>query len=151
MRKITDLALKYIEIRFVLKRLIGPTPIRKGPIDRGLSVCLSVGPSMCTTGVFWKLAYYFFLIFCMKLGDHKGSKMTQPDFSEKFAFWLFCFFLVKNGPTTAFLEFSGKLSHLFWLEMVSNERTRGPLSFCENRKPLKPFSLKFYICSLIVL
>ena len=25
-------------------------------------------------------AYCFFLIFCMKLGHHKGTKVTEPDF-----------------------------------------------------------------------
>ena len=57
MRKITGLALNYIGIRFVLKRLIAPTPTRTGPIDYGLFVCVSVGPSICTTAVFRKLAY----------------------------------------------------------------------------------------------
>ena len=28
----------------------------------------------------------FFLIFCMKLGDHKYSKVTKPDFSGKISF-----------------------------------------------------------------
>ena len=25
-------------------------------------------------------AHWFFLIFCMKLGHHKGTKVTEPDF-----------------------------------------------------------------------
>ena len=29
------------------------------------------------------LAHSFFLIFCMKLGVHKGSNVTEPIFSEK--------------------------------------------------------------------
>ena len=36
--------------------------------------------------VFSELAHRFFLIFCMKLGDHKWRKVTEPDFSEKFWF-----------------------------------------------------------------
>ena len=30
------------------------------------------------------LVTQFFLIFCMKLGDYKGRKVTQPDFWKKF-------------------------------------------------------------------
>ena len=32
-----------------------------------------------------KLALRIFLISCMKLGDHKGRKVTEPDFSKKFS------------------------------------------------------------------
>ena len=36
--------------------------------------------------VFSDTALRIFLIFCMKLGDYKGRKVTQPDFWKKFLF-----------------------------------------------------------------
>ena len=45
----------------------------------GLSVGLSVGPSV---GLFLDISeavHWFFLILCMKLEHHKGTKMTEPD------------------------------------------------------------------------
>ena len=32
---------------------------------------------------FLKTAHWIFLIFCMKLGDHKVRKVTRPDFPKK--------------------------------------------------------------------
>ena len=43
------------------------------------------GQSVCDTQ-FSELVHYFFLIFCMKLSDHKRRKVTEPDFSGKFSF-----------------------------------------------------------------
>ena len=34
--------------------------------------------------VFSETVLKIFLIFCMKLGDYKGRKMTEPDFGKKF-------------------------------------------------------------------
>ena len=41
---------------------------------------------------FSETAQQVFLIFCMKLGDYKGRKVTEPDFlkngfSDVFGFW----------------------------------------------------------------
>ena len=51
--------------------------------------------------VFSELARYFFLIFCMKLGDHKCSKVTKPDFSGKISFPSFG---EKRGQKQGFLN-----------------------------------------------
>ena len=45
-----------------------------------LSVRLSVGPSARPSLNISETAHWFFLIFCMKLGYHKGTKVTEPDF-----------------------------------------------------------------------
>ena len=37
--------------------------------------------------VFSETAQRIFLIFCMKLGDYKGRKVTEPDFWKKFLIW----------------------------------------------------------------
>ena len=39
-----------------------------------------------------------FLAFCMKLGNYKGLKLTEPDFQKKLVFlqlcWAKCFFII---------------------------------------------------------
>ena len=37
--------------------------------------------------VFSEAALRIFLIFCLKLGDYKGRKVTEPDFPKKFLIW----------------------------------------------------------------
>ena len=37
--------------------------------------------------VFSEMALRIFLIFCMKSGDYKGSKLTELDFWKKFLIW----------------------------------------------------------------
>ena len=37
--------------------------------------------------VFSETALRIFLIFCIKLGDYKGRKVTEPDFWKKFLIW----------------------------------------------------------------
>ena len=43
----------------------------------------------CLVGnaVFLKTALIIFLIFCLKLGDYKGRKVTEQDFWKKFLIW----------------------------------------------------------------
>ena len=43
------------------------------------NLCLCVCPSLNIS----ETAHYFFLVFCMKLGHHKGTKVTEPDFWKK--------------------------------------------------------------------
>ena len=45
------------------------------------------GPKIGFFGLFLKLAYLFFLIFCTKLKRMVGHKMTQAVFSRKFLFF----------------------------------------------------------------
>ena len=60
--------------------------------------------------LFSELVRYFFLIFCMKLGDHKYSKVTKPDFSGKISFPSFgpkrgkkkCFLNIKENCVVTF-------------------------------------------------
>ena len=35
---------------------------------------------------FLNMDHYFFLIFCMELGDYKGVKVSSLEFSERFPF-----------------------------------------------------------------
>ena len=37
--------------------------------------------------VFSEMALRIFLIFCMKIGDYEGRKVTEPDFWKKILIW----------------------------------------------------------------
>ena len=71
-----------------------------GPIKLLLSVCQSVSLSVSqsVTAEFSVTTHRIFLIFCMKLGDHKGRKVPEPDFSEKNPI---APFMGKKGPKRA--------------------------------------------------
>ena len=55
-----------------------------GPIK---SVLLVIIGWLAGNAVFSETAVRIFIIFCMKLGDYKGRKVTQPDFRKKFMIW----------------------------------------------------------------
>ena len=71
--------------------------------------------------VFSETARRIFLIFCMKLGDYKGSKVTQPDFWKKYLIWRYSrkrlqiipksdtLIFFSKTPLTIFLVFGLKL------------------------------------------
>ena len=48
-----------------------------GPIKSMLLVIIG---SLVGNAIFSETALRIFLIFCMKLGDYKGRKVTEPDF-----------------------------------------------------------------------
>ena len=64
---------------------------------RSLQTCMSIPNTF-----FSELAHHFFLIFCMKLGDHKRRKVMEPDFSQKRA---------QNGLKIDFCDNFSKLNH----------------------------------------
>ena len=51
-----------------------------GPIK---SVLLVIIGWLVANAVFLEKAIRIFLIFCLKLGDYKGRKVTEPDFGKK--------------------------------------------------------------------
>ena len=57
---------------------------QSGPIKSALLVIIGwlVG-WLVGDAVFSETALRIFLTFCMKLGDYKGRKVTQPDFLKK--------------------------------------------------------------------
>ena len=55
-----------------------------GPIKSMLLVIIGW---LVGNAVFSQTAVRIFLIFCMKLGDYKGKKDTEPDFWKKFLIW----------------------------------------------------------------
>ena len=42
---------------------------------------------LVSNAVFSETGLKIFLIFCIKLGDYKGRKVTKPDFWKKFLIW----------------------------------------------------------------
>ena len=76
-------ATQELEIRTLLERLSGACFWTLG-LPEGVLCnhpCQSVRPSAVRPSLnISETAHWFFLIFCMKLGHHKGTKVTEPDF-----------------------------------------------------------------------
>ena len=60
---------------------------QQGPIRSVLLVIGWLVGWLVGNAVFSETALRIFLIFCMKLGDYKGRKVTEPDFWKKFLIW----------------------------------------------------------------
>ena len=57
---------------------------QRGPIR---SVLLVIIGWLVGNAVFSETALRIFMIFCMKLGDYKGRKVTEPNFWKNFLIW----------------------------------------------------------------
>ena len=68
---LTDHDFVLVKYQFLLDRH------QRGPIR---SVLLVIIGWLVGNAVFSETALRIFLIFCMKLGDYKGRKVTEPDF-----------------------------------------------------------------------
>ena len=85
--------------------------------------------------VFSETALRIFLIFCMKLGDYKGRKVTEPDFWKKFLIWRYSrkslqispksdtFIFLSKTALTTFLVFGLKsvLNMTIWMKSTFQE------------------------------
>ena len=63
---------------------------------------------MVGNAIFSETALRIFLIFCMKLGDYKGRKVTQPDFWKKFLIWTYLQKVLQISPKSDTLIFFSK-------------------------------------------
>ena len=74
--------------------------------------------------VFSETALRIFLIFCMKLGDYKGRKVTEPDFWKKFLIWRYSRKGLQISPKSDTLIFFSKTAWtdflVFCLKLVLN-------------------------------
>ena len=74
--------------------------------------------------VFSETALRIFLIFCMKLGDYKGRKVTEPDFWKKFLIWRYSRKGLQISPKSDTLIFFSKTALtiflVFGLKLVLN-------------------------------
>ena len=74
---------KYLEERSLVFSNFGPRVYPLGSIviaHVSPLVRWSVSPSVSPSLSILETAHWFFLIFCMKLVHHKGTKVTEPDF-----------------------------------------------------------------------
>ena len=74
--------------------------------------------------VFSETALRIFLIFCMKLGDYKCRKVTEPDFWKKFLIWRYLRKGLQISPKSDTLIFFSKTALtiflVFGLKLVLN-------------------------------
>ena len=79
---------------------------------------------LVSNAVFSETAPRIFLIFCMKLGDYKGRKVTEPDFWKKFLIWRYSRKSLQISPKWDSLIFSSKTALtillVFGLKVVLN-------------------------------
>ena len=93
---------------------------QQGPIRSVLLViCWLVG-WLVGNAVFSETAPRIFLIFCMKLCDYKGRKVTEPDFWKKFLIWRYLRKGLQISPksdTDIFLKNGSNNFFGFWPEV----------------------------------
>ena len=70
-----------------------------------------VGKAVCS-----ETALTTFLIFCMKLGDYKGRKVTEPDFWKKFLIWRYSQKGLQISPKSDTLIFFSKMALTIFLD-----------------------------------
>ena len=74
--------------------------------------------------VFSETSLMVFLIFCLKLGDHNGRKVTEPDFWKKFLIWRYSRRSLQTTPKSDTLIFFSKTALtiflVFGLKLVLN-------------------------------
>ena len=100
-----------------------------GRHQRGLTrlVLLVIIGWLVGKAVFSETALWIFLIFCMKLGDCKGRKGTEPDFWKKFLIWRYSRKGLQISQKSDTLIFFSKTAltifFVFGLNLVLNMRT----------------------------
>ena len=93
---------------------------QRGPIR---SLLLVIIGWLVGYAVFSHTAQRVFFIFCMKLGDYKGRKVTQPDFWKKFLIWRYSRKGLQISPklnTDIFLKNGSDDFFGFWPEVSTN-------------------------------
>ena len=70
---------------------------------------------MVGNAVFYETALRIFLIFCMKLGDYKGRKVTEPDFWKKLLIWRYSRKGLQISPKSDTLIFFSKTALTIFL------------------------------------
>ena len=65
--------------------------------------------------VYSETALRIFLIFCTKLGDYKGRKVTEPDFWKKFLIWRYSRKGLQISPKSDTMIFFSKTTLIIFL------------------------------------
>ena len=79
--------------------------------------------------VFSETALRIFLIFCMKLGDYKGRKVTEPDFWKKFLIWRYSRKRLQISPKSDTLIFFSKTTITAFFGFWPDVNTKYDLQF----------------------
>ena len=83
-----------------------------GPIK---SVLLVIIGWLVGNAVFSETALKIFLIFCIKLGDYKVRKVTEPDFWKNFLIWRYSRNGLQISPKADTLTFFSKAALTIFL------------------------------------
>ena len=81
---------------------------QRGPIRSVLMIMIVWLVSWLVGNVFSETAPRIFLIFCMKLGDYKGRKVSKPDFWKEFLIWRYSWKSLQISPKSNTLIFFSK-------------------------------------------
>ena len=65
-----------------VKSYFGPRVYQRGSLVIALVRWSVRGPSVRPSLNISKTVHWFFLVFCMKLEHHKGTKVTEPDLKK---------------------------------------------------------------------
>ena len=87
--------------------------------------------------VFSETALQIFLIYCMKLGDYKGRKVTQLDFWKKFLIWRYSRKSFQISPKSDTPIFFSKIAIMIFFGFWPEVSTKYDLQFAWNRLFLK--------------
>ena len=79
--------------------------------------------------VFLETALRIFLTFCMKLGDYKGRKVTEPDFSKKFLIWRYSQKGLQINPKLDTSIFFSKMAATIFFGFWPEVSTKNDLQF----------------------
>ena len=96
-----------------------------GPASaRSFKICVVGNNWLVGHAIFSETALRIFLTFCMKLGDYKGRKVTEPDFWKKFLIWRYSRKGLQISPKSDTLIFFSKTAVtiflVFRLKLVLN-------------------------------
>ena len=99
-------------------------PQKLGPASARSYKISVVGSNWLVFSVFSETALSIFLIFCMKLGDYKGRKVTGPDFFKEIFIWRYSRKVLQISPKSDTLIFFSKtgltIFLIFGLKLVLN-------------------------------
>ena len=70
-------------LNHILLPLFWTPGLPEGVLSNRPCTCVCQCVCVCPSSNISETAHWFFLIFCMKLGHHKGTKVTEPDFWRK--------------------------------------------------------------------
>ena len=79
--------------------------------------------------VFSETTLRIFLIFCRKLGDYKGRKVTEPDFWKKFLIWRYSRKGLQISPKSDTLIFFSKTALTIFFGFWPEVSTKYDLQF----------------------